>query len=32
LIDADSNALTNAADTGFLPRPRTVGVGVEAWF
>lgn len=32
LIEADPNAVTNAADVANLPRPRTVGVGVEAWF
>lgn len=32
LVDADPNAVTDAFDTANLPRPRTVGVGVEAWF
>lgn len=32
LIDADPNSISNAADVASLPRPRTVGVGVEAWF
>lgn len=31
LIEADP-AATAASDTAILPRPRTVGVGVEAWF
>lgn len=31
LLEADPNA-TGATDTAILPRPRTVGIGVEAWF
>lgn len=31
-LDADPNAASNAADTAILPRPRTVGVGIEVWF
>jgi outer membrane receptor protein involved in Fe transport len=32
LLDADPGAATNAADAATLPRPRTIGVGIEAWF
>lgn len=32
LLEADPNAATNVADTAILPRPRTVGIGLEAWF
>jgi outer membrane receptor protein involved in Fe transport len=31
-LEADPNALTGAADVALLPRPRTVGVGLEVWF
>lgn len=31
-LDADPNAASSAADTAILPRPRTVGVGMEVWF
>lgn len=31
-IDADPNAPDDSADVASLPRPRSFGVGVEAWF
>jgi iron complex outermembrane recepter protein len=32
LIEADPNAADDSTDTAMLPRPRAVGVGIEAWF
>lgn len=31
-LDADPSAASNAADVATLPRPRTIGVGMEVWF